>query len=59
MGAARGRIGMKVVRRKMTSKRRVFGIGGCEEVWRSIFFGAEMRKARAPNERLCRGTESK
>jgi len=23
------------------------------------FWGAETRKARAPNERLCRGTESK
>jgi len=32
MGAARGRISMKVVHRKMTSERRVFGIGGCEEV---------------------------
>jgi len=40
----------------------MFGIGafgGCEEVWSSIFFGAATGKARAPNERLCRGTESK
>ena len=39
----------------------MFGIGGCEEVWTMEFhiLGAATRKARAPNERLCRGTESK
>ena len=35
------------------------GIGGCEQVWTMEFqiLGAATRKARAPNERLCRGTE--
>jgi len=28
----------------------MFGIGGREKVKSSIFFGAEMRKARAPND---------
>jgi len=37
----------------------MLGIGGCKEVTSSMFWGAETRKARAPNERLCRGTESK
>jgi len=39
----------------------MFGIGGCEEVWTMGFhiLGAATRKARSPNERLCRGTESK
>ena len=37
----------------------MFGIGGCEEVYEFHILGAATRKARAPNERLCRGTESK
>jgi len=57
---------VKVVRLKMTSERRVcLGLAGVKS---SIFLGAETmavqrrgRKARAPNERLCRSrrTESK
>ena len=37
----------------------VLGIGGCEEVKGFHILGAASRKARGPNERLCRGTESK
>jgi len=38
----------------------MFEIGECEEVWMEFhILGAATRKARAPNERLCRGTESK
>jgi len=34
----------------------MFGIGGCEEFH---ILGEAMRKVRASNERLCRGTENK
>ena len=40
--------------------KRMFETAECEEVRNSIFWplGAEIRQAREPNERLCRGTES-
>jgi len=39
--------------------KRVFETAECEAVRNSIFLGAEIRKAREPNERLWHGTESK
>jgi len=36
--------------------KRVFETAECEAVRNSIFFSAEIRKARVPNERLCHGT---
>ena len=43
----------------MTSERRVcLGLADVKRYTVHIF-GAQARKARAPNEMLCRGTESK
>jgi len=51
---------LKVVRIKMmTSERRVcLGLAADLKRYGVPCFGAETRKVRAPNERLCRRTES-